>query len=117
MGEGPGEFKLFGGSFAFVNIGQDDNLYFANLLQRKILKYNLTGKYIDGYNVLFTIMNYLFGKFIFTGNDGLLRDCGEVYGKVENEALFYRAVDILLEYLKKGEPAAIEIKIAEAVAA
>mgnify|MGYP001028027859 CR=1 FL=1 len=65
--------------------------------------------YIDGYNVLFTVMNYLFGKFIFLGNDGLLRDCGEVYGKVENDALFVRAADILLEYLKTGEPAAIEI--------
>lgn len=51
LGEGPGEFKLFGSSFAFVNVGLDGNLYFANLLQRKILKFKLSGKYIDEYRV------------------------------------------------------------------
>ncbi|MFC2155033.1 DUF434 domain-containing protein [Acidobacteriota bacterium] len=65
--------------------------------------------YVDGYNVLFTIMNYLFGKFIFIGCDGLVRDCGEAYGKVENETLFCRAVDLLLGYIGGCEPALIEI--------
>jgi hypothetical protein len=65
--------------------------------------------YIDGYNVLFTIMNYLFGKFIFIANDGLLRDCGEVYGKVKNETLFYKAVDIFFDYIGTRTPAGFEI--------
>ncbi|MCK5056086.1 MAG: DUF434 domain-containing protein [Candidatus Aminicenantes bacterium] len=65
--------------------------------------------YIDGYNVLFTLMNYLFGKLIFIGNDGLMRDCGETYGKIENETLFYRAVDLLLDYIGGCKPAVIKI--------
>jgi hypothetical protein len=65
--------------------------------------------YIDGYNVLFTLMNYLFGKLIFIGNDGLMRDCGETYGKIENETLFYRAVDLLLDYIGGCKPAVINI--------
>ena len=71
--------------------------------------------YIDGYNVLFTMMNYLLGKLIFTANDGFLRDCGEVYGKVENATLFYRAVDLLLEYTGKSGVRAIEIYFDNAV--
>ncbi len=65
--------------------------------------------YIDGYNVLFTLMNYLYGKFIFLGNDGLLRDCGEVFGKIDDETFFYRAVDIFFEYLAQSGVAGIEI--------
>lgn len=65
--------------------------------------------YIDGYNVLFSMMNYLLGKLIFIGNDGLLRDCGEVYGKVKNETLLYRAVDILLDFLRVCGASRVEI--------
>jgi len=62
---------------------------------------DLAGKklYLDGYNVLFTIMNYLVGKVIFIGNDGILRDGGAGYGKIENEAFFYKAVDLLFQWL------------------
>lgn len=56
--------------------------------------------YVDGYNVLFTIMNYLLGKTIFIGNDGILRDAGAVYGKIEDEAFFYKAVDLLYAFIK-----------------
>ena len=65
--------------------------------------------YIDGYNVLFTIMNYLFGKLVFIGSDGFLRDCGEGYGKIEDESKFYRAVDLLLEYIAACETATVGI--------
>ncbi len=65
--------------------------------------------YIDGYNVLFTLVNYLMGKLIFIGNDGILRDCGEVYGKVENEKLFYRGVNFLLEFITRSGTGRVEI--------
>lgn len=80
--------------------------------QRKAkITHDLKGKklYIDGYNVLFSMMNYLLGKLIFIGNDGLLRDCGEVYGRVENETHFYRAVDLLIEYIVECEVSKVEI--------
>jgi hypothetical protein len=62
---------------------------------------NLKGKelYVDGYNILFTIMNYLLGKSIFIANDGLLRDSGGTYGKIENEMIFYQAVNLLMDFL------------------
>ena len=55
--------------------------------------------YVDGYNVLFTIMNYLTGKAVFIGNDGLLRDAGAGYGEIEKETFFYKAVDLFFQWL------------------
>jgi hypothetical protein len=57
--------------------------------------------YIDGYNVLFTIMNYLLGKMVFIGNDGILRDSGGAYGKIEKEEIFYKAVNTHMEFLQQ----------------
>lgn len=77
-------------------------------LSRKAkLTTDLEGKnlFIDGYNVLFTFMNYLLGKTLFIANDGTIRDVGETYGGIENEKLFHKAMDMLLDALvdKTGE--------------
>jgi hypothetical protein len=58
--------------------------------------------YIDGCNVLLTIVNYMMGKPVFIGNDGILRDAGDdpgTKGKEDIEALVYRAVETLLDFL------------------
>ncbi|MCP5104523.1 MAG: DUF434 domain-containing protein, partial [bacterium] len=75
------------------------------LVREKKIDGDLKGKtlYMDGYNVIFTVMNYLLGKTVFIGNDGILRDAGETYGKIENERLFYRAVDSLFNLIREGE--------------
>ncbi|HLP57258.1 MAG TPA: DUF434 domain-containing protein, partial [Candidatus Deferrimicrobium sp.] len=65
--------------------------------------------YLDGYNVIFTIMNYLLGKTIFTGNDGILRDAGAVYGKIEDETFFYKAAFMLFGFIQKNGFQPIEI--------
>jgi len=61
--------------------------------------------YVDGYNVLFTIMNYLLGKTVFISRDGFMRDSGGTYGGIEDETFFYKAVDLLFDFIK-----AIEVK-------
>lgn len=65
----------------------------------------LKGKplHVDGYNVLFTVMNYLLGKTVFISNDGLMRDSGGTYGGIEDETFFYKAVDLFLDFIKKSE--------------
>lgn len=78
-----------------------------NALKRKaklIPLENSKGKilYIDGYNVLFTIMNYLLGKVTFIGNDNILRDSGETYGKIENETTFYQSANLLINFIPKS---------------
>lgn len=41
------------------------------------------GLAIDGFNVLFTLINYRRGHPLFIGTDGLLRDAGGAHGRIE----------------------------------
>jgi hypothetical protein len=54
---------------------------------------------VDTYNVLFTINNYLLGKYVFISNDGMLRDAGEMRGRIVNKPVFTRSVCLLLDIL------------------
>lgn len=56
---------------------------------------------VDAYNVLFTVNNYLLGKPVFISNDGVLRDAGEMQGRIRNKPVFSRAVGLLLDVLKE----------------
>jgi hypothetical protein len=77
----------------------------SNRKSRRIPIEDLKGKelYIDGYNVLFTIMNYLLGKMVFIGNDGILRDSGGAYGKIEKEEIFYKAAGTLMDFVQQRD--------------
>ena len=55
---------------------------------------------IDTYNVLFTINNYLLGRPLFISNDGMLRDAGEMRGRIINKPQFSRSVSMMLEILQ-----------------
>ena len=74
---------------------------------------NISGEeiYIDTYNILFIISNYLLGRIVFISNDHFLRDAGEVYGKLHKDPVFTRAIDMLMSYLVKKQPARIEFYI------
>jgi hypothetical protein len=58
---------------------------------------------IDTYNVLFTVNNYLLGKPLFISNDGILRDAGEMRGRIVNKPVFSRSIDLFLQVLKEWE--------------
>jgi hypothetical protein len=73
----------------------------------------ITGKelYIDAYNVLFTICNYLLGRMVFIGNDHFVRDAGEVHGKPYDDPVFSKAVELCMDYLVKMKPSRVEFLI------
>ncbi len=56
---------------------------------------------IDTYNVLFTVNNYLLGKHLFLCNDGMLRDAGEMRGRIVNKPQFARSVSMMLDVLQE----------------
>jgi hypothetical protein len=56
---------------------------------------------VDTYNVLFTVNNYLLGKPLFISNDGILRDAGEMRGRIINKPVFSRSIGLFLEVLKE----------------
>jgi len=60
---------------------------------------------IDTYNVLFTVNNYLLGRSLFISNDGMLRDAGEMRGRIINKPQFSRSVAMMLEVLQMWQGA------------
>ena len=54
---------------------------------------------VDGYNVLYTVSNYLHGRIVFKANDNFIRDTGEVTGKNHTPPLFNKAIDSFLEVI------------------
>lgn len=72
--------------------------------------------YIDTYNVLFIISNYLFGRLVFISTDGFIRDAGEAYGKLHREKVFQRAIELLMDFLEKTPPSEIIFYIDHPVA-
>lgn len=79
--------------------------------RRSKITHDLKGQklYVDGYNVLFTIMNYLMGKTVFISIDGFMRDSGGTYGGIEDETFFYKAVDLLFDFIKASEAESVII--------
>ena len=59
---------------------------------------------VDGYNVLFTIANYLKGHPLFVGTDGLLRDAGGAHGRFGTEDAFCAAAGKMVGRLAGLKP-------------
>lgn len=64
---------------------------------------------IDGYNVLFTILNYRLGRLVFLSTDGILRDAGSLHGKIRNDELFYDCITLLFDLFTTKNPAFLNI--------
>jgi hypothetical protein len=64
---------------------------------------------VDGYNVLFTILNYRLGRMIFLSTDGILRDAGSLHGKLRDDNLFLECITDLFQTLVSVQPVSIEM--------
>jgi hypothetical protein len=70
---------------------------------------------VDTYNVLFTVNNYLLGKHVFICNDGILRDAGEMRGRIVNKPVFTRSVGLMLDVLEMWKGATFILYLDEPV--
>lgn len=70
---------------------------------------------VDTYNVLFTVNNYLLGKPVFISNDGILRDAGEMRGRISSKPTFSRAIGLFLEVLKQWQGVSFMLYLDEPV--
>lgn len=79
--------------------------------RKSLLANDVEGKelVIDGYNVLFTLLNYRLGRILFISTDNYLRDAGSLHGKLRDENTFEECTDLMLEYLKSKQPASAAI--------
>jgi hypothetical protein len=64
---------------------------------------------IDGYNVLFSLLNYRLGRFIFISTDDVLRDAGSLHGKLKDEVLFIECISLLAIHLAAMRPLQVEL--------
>jgi hypothetical protein len=96
-------FRLTGvqRTILFRGITSEKNISIRKSKQIPIEDLKGKGLHIDGYNVLFTLMNYLLGKMVFVSNDGILRDSGGAYGKIKKEEIFYQAASALMDFMRQ----------------
>src|SRR6056297_1162454 len=66
---------------------------------------------IDFLNLLYLIMNYLYGRNLFIATDGFLRDDGENYSHYSSGSIFAEALKLILAALTVIKPSEIEIVI------
>lgn len=64
--------------------------------------------HIDGYNVLFTVMNFLLGKDVFIANDGVIRDVGD-YAGIEQPTVLNQAIDAVISCIGYVNPESVII--------
>lgn len=64
---------------------------------------------IDGYNVLFSLLNYRLGRFTFISTDDFLRDAGSLHGKLAHEDMFEDCITILAKHLSAMHPSHVDV--------
>jgi hypothetical protein len=64
---------------------------------------------IDCYNVLITISSYLNGNFFYISNDGFLRDSTESHGKIKNNEMISRSLNLMFKYFIEKKIKRVEI--------
>jgi hypothetical protein len=64
---------------------------------------------IDGYNVLFSLLNYRLGRFTFISTDNVLRDAGSLHGKLKDEEMFMDCITLLAKHLSAMHPSQVEV--------
>lgn len=76
--------------------------------RKKIIK-NVKGKDItvDGYNILITVESFLKKKEIFLCDDGFVRDVSATFGKYRITRTTPRALDMILNKIKKIQPRSV----------
>ena len=99
--------KLVGDHFRLTHTGR--MVLYRGILSRAASQINLAKLIrapwegatlaIDGYNILFTLTNYLHGHPMFVATDGLLRDVGGAHGRIADHRGFERMATLCVDTL------------------
>ena len=119
----PGTLKLVGDRYRLTR-DQRTILYRGissaekSALRKAKLVTEITGKTlgIDGYNVLFSLLNYRLGRFTFISTDDVLRDAGSLHGKFRDEELFMDCIAILAKHVSVMQPSQVNVFLDSPVA-
>lgn len=80
-------------------------------LRKQLLTQSVSGckLLVDGYNVLFTLINYRFGKIMFISTDNILRDAGSLHGKLRDFSTLTSCITLMIDCISAQSPARVEI--------
>jgi hypothetical protein len=80
-------------------------------LRRSLLVGNIKNKTlgVDGYNVIFSLLNYRLGRFTFIATDNVMRDAGSLHGRLRDEITFHECVLLMMDFLTFMQPASVDI--------
>lgn len=80
-------------------------------LRSSLLVPAIKGKHliIDGYNVLFSLLNYRLGRIVFISTDNVLRDAGSLHGKIRNMEYFTDCIELMMGSLSQLNPDLVDI--------
>ena len=81
--------------------------------RKKRITDNINKQYliIDGYNVLFSLLNYRLGRIVFISNDNIVRDAGSLHGKLRDEEIFFQCLELLFEFFHEHQPSFVHFYI------
>jgi hypothetical protein len=102
-------YKLSGDQRTVLYRGISSTQLSNNRKIRLITNIKNKNLFIDGYNVLFTILNYRLGKIVFISTDGIMRDAGSLHGKIRNDELFYNCITLLFDFFTSNNPAYLNV--------
>ena len=66
---------------------------------KKTENFKNTNIFIDAFNILFTLSNYLNGRTLFISDDSFLRDAGELRGKMSKDKLHDRTMQLVFDFI------------------
>lgn len=64
---------------------------------------------VDGHNVLLTIANYISGIPVFEADDGLIRDIGSMHGRLHDNNVMKRSLNLTAEALLSLKPSRLSV--------
>lgn len=94
------KYQLTGVERSILYRGVSPSLAALKKTQKKISLINKNCIFIDAYNVLFTLANYLLGRYLFIADDGFLRDTGELHGRLTNTKILDQTFELLTKFFR-----------------
>lgn len=66
---------------------------------------------IDFLNLIYLLMNYLYGRNLFIATDGIMRDDGENYDEFSSLSIFSHVIELIKKALSEIQPPTVEIVV------
>ena len=103
------KYSLSGTLRTILQRGVWSEMYNHNRQDRIIKDIGNQELIIDGYNIVFTFLNYKMGHSVFISTDNLCRDAGSLFGKIRKQEFFQQSLKQIIEFISILKPFYVQI--------